>query len=176
MLSKHVLAILVENKPGVLARVAGLFGRRGFNIDSIAVGETAEPAISRMTIVVKADEKTLEQIVKQLNKLINVLKIGIIKSEGSVARELVMIKVKTTPENRQEILQIAASFRAKVVDVSLDSLIVEATGDSEKVKALQGLLAHFGILEMVRTGKISILRGSRTTKNGETKHDEEADA
>jgi acetolactate synthase I/III small subunit len=166
---KHILAILVENKPGVLARVAGLFGRRGFNIDSLAVGETAEPTISRMTIQVDADEKTLEQVIKQLNKLINVLKIGLICPDGSVTRELTMIKVKTTPENRQEILQIIDSFRAKVVDVALDSLIVEVTGDSEKINALQRLLGHFGIMEMVRTGKVSILRGSLTTKNGNGK-------
>jgi acetolactate synthase I/III small subunit len=166
---KHVLAILVENKPGVLARVAGLFGRRGFNIDSIAVGETADPGISRMTIVVEGDEKTLEQVSKQLNKLINVLKVAQIFPEGSVTRELLMIKVRTMPENRQEILQIIDSFRAKVVDISLDSLIVEVTGDSEKLGALQRLLSHFGIMEIVRTGKVSILRGSKTTKNGEAR-------
>lgn len=167
---KHVLAVLVENKPGVLARVAGLFGRRSFNIKSLAVGETAEPSISRMTIVVEADEKTLEQIVKQLNKLINVIKISNITKEGAVTRELVMIKVKTNPETRQEIQQIVDSFRAKIVDVSLDSLIIEVTGDTEKLEALQCLLEHFGILEMVRTGKIAILRGGKTTKNGEVKN------
>ncbi len=166
---KHVLAILVENKPGVLARVAGLFGRRGFNIDSIAVGETAEPGISRMTIVVDGDERTLEQVSKQLNKLINVLKVARIYPEGSVTRELLMIKVKTAHENRQDILQIIDSFRAKVVDISLDSLVVEVTGDSGKLEALERLLSHFGIMEIVRTGKVSILRGSSTTKNGEAR-------
>lgn len=166
---KHILAILVENKPGVLARVAGLFGRRAFNIDSIAVGETAEPGISRMTIVVDGDERTLEQVSKQLHKLINVIKVARIYPEGSVTRELVMIKVKTLPENRQEILQIIDSFRAKVVDISLDSLIVEVTGDAGKVEALKRLLGHFGIMEIVRTGKVSILRGAKTTKNGEAR-------
>lgn len=166
---KHILAILVENKPGVLARVAGLFGRRGFNIDSIAVGETAEPGISRMTIVVEGDERTMEQVSKQLNKLVNVLKVARIYPEGSVTRELLMLKVKTLPENRQEILQIVDSFRAKVVDISLDSLVVEVTGDSGKLEALQRLMGHFGIMEIVRTGKVSIFRGSKTTKNGEAR-------
>ncbi len=163
---RHILAVLVENKPGVLARVAGLFGRRGFNIDSIAVGETSDPAISRMTIVVEADEKTLEQIDKQLNKLINVLKVSNVTREAAVLRELVMIKVKISPETRQEVQHILDSFRAKIVDVSLNSLIIEVTGDMEKLEALQNLLEHFGILEMVRTGKIAILRGNKITKNG----------
>lgn len=163
---KHILAVLVENKPGVLARVAGLFSRRGFNIDSIAVGETTDSAISRMTIMVEADEKTLEQIDKQLNKLVNVLKVSNLTREGVVMRELVLIKVRTSPETRQEIQHIIDSFRAKIVDVSLNSLIIEVTGDEEKLEALQNLLEHFGILEMVRTGKIAILRGSKITKNG----------
>ncbi|HHX76830.1 MAG TPA: acetolactate synthase small subunit [Firmicutes bacterium] len=163
---KHILAVLVENKPGVLARVAGLFSRRGFNIDSIAVGETTDPAISRMTIMVEADEKTLEQIDKQLNKLVNVLKVSNLTREGVVMRELMLIKVRTSPETRQEIQHIIDSFRAKIVDVSLNSLIIEVTGDEEKLEALQNLLEHFGILEMVRTGKIAILRGSKITKNG----------
>lgn len=166
---KNILAVLVENKPGVLTRVAGLFSRRGFNIDSLAVGETTDPEISRMTIVVDADEKTLEQVVKQLNKLINVIKISNITNKGVVVRELLLIKVKTTSGTRQEILQIVDSFRAKVVDLSLDSVVIEVTGDNQKLAALQNLLEHFGILELVRAGKIGILRGSKTTKNGEVK-------
>ncbi len=168
-MKQHILVILVDNKPGVLTRVAGLFGRRGFNIESIAVGETVDTAISRMTIVVRADDKTFEQIVKQLNKLINVIKVGNITGGSAVTRELILIKVRTTPENRQEVQYIVDSFRAKVIDVSLESLTIEVTGNIEKLEALQRLLEHFGVLEMVRTGKVAILRGSKTTKNGEAK-------
>ena len=168
-MKQHILVILVDNKPGVLTRVAGLFGRRGFNIESIAVGETMDSGISRMTIVVNADDKTFEQIVKQLNKLINVIKVSNITGNSAVTRELILIKVRTTPENRQEVQYIVDSFRAKVIDVSLESLTIEVTGNIEKLTALQNLLEHFGILEMVRTGKVAILRGSKTTKNGEVK-------
>lgn len=166
---KHVLAVLVENKPGVLVRVAGLFARRGFNIESLAVGRTADPAISRMTIEVDADELMLEQIIKQLNKLINVLRISNLTLEPSVNRELVMIKVRADAANRSEIQQIVETFRAKIVDVSLQSLIIEVTGNEEKIEAILLLLSHYGILEIVRTGKIALLRGSKTTKNGEGK-------
>ena len=164
---KHILAVLVENKPGVLVRVAGLFARRGFNIESLAVGKTRVPAISRMTIEVEADDKTLEQVIKQLNKLINVIKISNLTREPSVNRELVMIKVQADAKNRSEIQQIVETFRAKIVDVSLDTLIIEVTGNEEKLEAIQLLLSHYGILEIVRTGKIALLRGSKTTKNGE---------
>ena len=166
---KYVLAVLVENKPGVLVRVAGLFARRGFNIESLAVGKTREPGISRMTIEVDADEKTLEQVIKQLNKLINVIRISNLTAEPSVNRELVLIKVKADSRNRAEIQQIVETFRAKIVDVSLDSLIIEITGNEEKLEAIALLLSHYGILEVVRTGKIALLRGSKTTKNGEVK-------
>jgi acetolactate synthase-1/3 small subunit len=164
---KHILAVLVENKPGVLVRVAGLFARRGFNIESLAVGKTRVPDISRMTIEVEADDKTLEQVIKQLNKLINVIKISNLTREPSVNRELVMIKVQADAKNRSEIQQIVETFRAKIVDVSLDTLIIEVTGNEEKLEAIQLLLSHYGILEIVRTGKIALLRGSKTTKNGE---------
>jgi len=166
---KYLLAVLVENKPGVLVRVAGLFARRGFNIESLAVGKTVDPAISRMTIEVEADEKTLEQVVKQLNKLINILRISNLTHEPSVNRELVMIKVKANATNRAEIQQIVETFRAKIVDVSLHSVIIEITGNEEKLEAILLLLSHYGILETVRTGKIALLRGSKITKNGEAK-------
>lgn len=164
---KHILAVLVENKPGVLVRVAGLFARRGFNIKSLAVGETRDPAISRMTIEVDADDKELEQVVKQLNKLINVIRIANLTQEPSVNRELLMIKVKAEAKNRSEIQQIVETFRAKIVDVSLQTLIIEVTGNEEKLEAIQLLLSHYGILEIVRTGKVALIRGSKTTKNGE---------
>lgn len=164
---KHVLAVLVENKPGVLVRVAGLFARRGFNIESLVVGKTVDQTISRMTIEVEADEKTLEQIVKQLNKLINILKISNLTNEPSVNRELIMIKVTANATNRAEIQQIVETFRAKIVDVSLNSLIIEITGNEEKLEAILLLLSHYGILETARTGKIALLRGSKTTRNGE---------
>ncbi|MBT9166780.1 MAG: putative acetolactate synthase small subunit [Syntrophomonadaceae bacterium] len=166
---KYILAVLVENKPGVLVRVAGLFARRGFNIESLAVGKTMNPSISRMTIEVEADEKTLEQVVKQLNKLINILRISNLTNEPSVNRELVMIKVNTNAANRAEIQQIVETFRAKIVDVSLQSVIIEITGNEEKLEAIMLLLSHYGILETVRTGKIALLRGSKVTKNGEVK-------
>jgi acetolactate synthase I/III small subunit len=168
---KYVLAILVENKPGVLVRVAGLFARRNFNIESLAVGKTMDDSISRMTIEVDADDKTLEQVVKQLNKLINVIKVSNLTLEPSVNRELVMLKVKADAKNRAEVQQIVETFRAKIVDVSLDSLIIEITGNEDKLEAIQLLLSHYGILEIVRTGKIALLRGSKTTKNGEVKED-----
>ncbi len=159
---KSVLAVLVEDKPGVLTRVAGLFSRRGFNIDSLAVGETNEPGISRMTITVDEDSATLEQVVKQLNKLINVLKISNITEDPSVSRELMLIKVQAEPDTRGDIQQIVETFRGKVVDVSLDSLIIEVTGDAEKLEAIKLLLQHYGIKEIVRTGNIAMVRGSKT--------------
>lgn len=164
---KHILAVLVENKPGVLVRVAGLFARRGFNIESLAVGKTRDPAISRMTIEVDGDDKDLEQVVKQLNKLINVIRIANLTQEPSVNRELLMIKVKAEAKNRSEIQQIVETFRAKIVDVSLQTLIIEVTGNEEKLEAIQLLLSYYGILEIVRTGKVALIRGGKTTKNGE---------
>lgn len=164
---KHILAVLVENKPGVLVRVAGLFARRGFNIESLAVGKTKDPVISRMTIEVDGDDKELEQVVKQLNKLINVIRIANLTQEPSVNRELLMIKVKAEAKNRAEIQQIVETFRAKIVDVSLQTLIIEVTGNEEKLEAIQLLLSHYGILEIVRTGKVALIRGGKTTKNGE---------
>ncbi len=166
---RYVLAVLVENKPGVLVRVAGLFARRGFNIESLAVGTIVDKSVSRMTVEVEADERTLEQIIKQLYKLINVLKVSNLTNEPSVHRELAMIKVRANPTNRAEIQQILETFRAKTVDVSQQSLIAEVTGNEEKIEAIITLLSSYGILEIVRTGKISLLRGSKTTKNGDSR-------
>ncbi|MCF6096085.1 acetolactate synthase small subunit [Thermovorax subterraneus] len=158
---KATLAVLVENHPGVLARVAGLFARRGFNIESLAVGPTDNPEISRMTIVVDGDERIIEQIKKQLNKLIDVIKVSFIEPENSVSRELVMIKVNTEPEKRSEIIGIAEIFRANIIDVSRDSMIIELTGDKDKVNAMEEILRPFGIKELVRTGIIAMNRGSK---------------
>ncbi|MDI3281254.1 MAG: acetolactate synthase small subunit [Bacillota bacterium] len=158
---KHTLAVLVNNQPGVLARVAGLFSRRGFNIDSLAVGETEDPAVSRMTIVARADERTLEQITKQLHKLIDVLKVSDITQDDAVSRELALIKVSAEPPHRSEILQVVDIFRAKIVDVNEKSLIIEVTGDESKVEAMIQLLRPYGIREMVRTGKIAMVRGPK---------------
>lgn len=158
---KRTLAVLVRNQSGVLSRVAGLFSRRGFNIDSLAVGTTDDPEISRMTIVVDADESGVEQITKQLHKLIDVLKITDITQEDMVDRELALIKVNAEPATRSDILQVADIFRARVVDVGENSLIVEVTGDEGKVDAMIQLLRPHGIKEIVRTGMIAMVRGSK---------------
>jgi acetolactate synthase-1/3 small subunit len=167
-MSQHTLSVLVENKPGVLARVAGLFSRRGFNIESLAVGTTESPAVSRMTIVVDAEHSPLEQVTKQLNKLVHVLKIVELIDAESVERELQLIKVATTGDTRSEIIEIAGIFRANVVDVDADSLIVEATGSADKLAALVRLLEPYGIRELVRSGMIALGRGSRSITEGRT--------
>lgn len=159
-MSTHILSVLVENKPGVLARIAGLFARRGFNIDSLAVGETEDPSVSRMTIVCSAAGKPLEHITKQLHKLINVLKIAELPHDDSVERELAMIKVGVSAGKRAEVLEVAEIFRAKVLDVDPNALTIEATGAPEKIVALEELLRPYGIVEMVRTGRIALARGS----------------
>ena len=161
---KTTLSVLVENHPGVLSRVAGLFSRRGFNIDSLAVGTTENPDISRMTIVVEGDEYVVEQVKKQFNKLIDVIKVSKILPEDSVTRELVLIKVDAEPHIRSEIIQIAEIFRANIVDVSRKSMTLELTGDKEKVLAFEELLKPFGIKELVRTGVIAVNRGTNTIK------------
>jgi acetolactate synthase-1/3 small subunit len=158
---KHTLSVLVENKPGVLTRVASLFARRGFNIDSLAVGITEDPTLSRMTIVVAADEVAIEQVTKQLHKLINVLKIQDLDPKEMIDRELVLFKVNAAPERRHEIIEIANVFRAKIVDVGRASLTIEATGTSDKLAAMEDLLRAYGIKELARTGKIALARGSR---------------
>lgn len=158
---KHTLAVLVENKSGVLSRVSSLFSRRGYNIDSLAVGVTEDPSISRMTIVVQGDDHVLEQVTKQLNKLVDVIKVSDIGGDEAVERELALIKVAADVSTRTEIIQIADIFRAKVVDVAPKSMTVEVTGDEAKIQAIEKLLRQFGIKEMARTGKIALVRGPK---------------
>lgn len=165
-MAKHTLSVLVENRSGVLSRVAGLFSRRGFNIDSLAVGVTENPEVSRMTIVVNGDDYTVEQVNKQLNKLIDVIKIRTLEPNDSLSRELALIKVNATASTRSEIIQIVEIFRAKIVDVSKSTLTVEISGGTEKVAALEDMLKQFGIKEIVRTGTISIERGNKYIKAG----------
>ncbi len=157
--TKHTLVALVENKPGVLNRVASLFRRRGFNIESIAVGHSEQLGLSRMTVVVNGDFAQVEQVRKQLDKLINVVRVSDITEENIVARELALIKVKATAATRSEIIQIVDIFRANIVDVASDSLTVEVTGDEDKVKSLLELLRSFGVKEISRTGRIALTRG-----------------
>jgi acetolactate synthase-1/3 small subunit len=157
-MSLHTISVLVEDQPGVLARVAGLFARRGFNIDSLAVGPTEEPGLSRMTIVVNVQHKPLEQVEKQLHKLINVLKVVEQAPGRAVERELALIKVRTAPEDRARIMEVAGIFRAHVVDVSTSTLTVEATGQPEKIEALRELLEPYGIVELARTGRVALAR------------------
>jgi acetolactate synthase-1/3 small subunit len=158
---KHTISLLVENKPGVLSRVAGLFSGRGFNIESLSVAETTEPNISRMTILTTGNDQILEQITKQLNKLINVLKVTDYKSNQYVGRELALIKVSVNDENRSEILSIIDIFRGKVVDVGSESYTVEITGDENKMKAILDLFRPMGIKEVARTGCAALTRGSK---------------
>jgi acetolactate synthase-1/3 small subunit len=160
--SKHTISVLVENRAGVLARIAGLFSARGYNIDSLAVGETEDPTISRMTIVVKGDESVLEQVEKQLNKLIDIIKVSDYKQIPHIERDLALIKVRADKLNRSELLQIADVFRAKIVDVSSGSVIVEATGSEEKIEALISMLDSFGIQEVSRTGIVAMARGGKS--------------
>ncbi|RKY57759.1 MAG: acetolactate synthase small subunit [Candidatus Latescibacterota bacterium] len=158
---KHTIAALVENRFGVLARIAGLFSARGFNIDSLTVGETEDPTISRMTIVVEGDDRVLEQVMKQLNKLVDVIKVSDISSQKFVDRELVLIKVNAPRSRRSEIMEIAEVFRAKIVDISPNTLTIEATGNEDKIKAIIGMLKPFGIKELARTGRVAMLREFR---------------
>lgn len=162
---KHTLAILVENKPGVLTRVAGLFSRRGFNIESLAVGVTENSDTSRITIVVSGDDNILEQVEKQLNKLIDIIRVSDIPPEDSVSRELALIKVGVDSTTRAEVMQIVDIFRAKIVDVGIKSIVVEVTGDESKINAIEQLLRQFGIKEMVRTGRIAMNRGAKVVQS-----------
>ena len=159
-MAKHTLIALVEDKPGVLNRVASLFRRRGFNIESIAVGHTEMPHLSRMTIVVDGTTASVEQVRKQLDKLIDVVKVTDITVDSMVARELAMVKVRATPSTRSEIIQIVDIFRANIVDVASDSVTVEVTGDEDKIDSLFRLLKGFGIREVARTGRIVMTRGA----------------
>src|SRR6056297_1510482 len=156
-MSRHTLSVLVEDKPGVLARVASLFSRRGFNIESLAVGPTELPEVSRMTIVVNVDRLPLEQVTKQLNKLINVLKIVELEEDTSVQREIMLVKVKANLDTRSHILETVQLFRAKVVDVT-----IEATGAHDKLEALLRVLEPFGVTELVKSGLVAVGRGSRS--------------
>jgi acetolactate synthase I/III small subunit len=160
----HTVSVLVENRPGVLARISALFARRGFNIDSLAVGETEDPAVSRMTIVVRADGPPVEQMVKQLHKLINVLRIAELPHDGSVERELALIKVGVDAGRRAEVLEVVEIFRAKVVDVDPVSLVIEMTGAPEKVRAFEDLMNNYGIVELARTGRVALGRGAAGLK------------
>jgi len=156
---RHVLAILVENKPGVLTRVAGLFARRGFNIQSLVVGESEDPRLSRMTIAIDGEEHPIDQVMKQLHKLINVVKVRDLDPQSMVACELMLLKVNADGARRSEVLQIAEIFKTKIVDVEKQAIILQATGDTEKLESLYELLKPIGILEVVRTGTIAIGRG-----------------
>ena len=164
-MSRHTLSVLVENKPGVLARVASLFSRRGFNIDSLAVGPTELPEVSRMTIVVNVEELPLEQVTKQLNKLVNVIKILEHDQGSAVERELMLVKVRSDGDNRARIMEIADVFRVNVVDVTHGTLTLEASGKPEKLEALLGLLRDFGVVELSRTGRVALGRGDRGIKD-----------
>ena len=156
---RHTISVLVENKSGVLARVAGLFSARGFNIDSLAVGETEDPAISRMTIVVRGNENILEQVEKQLNKLVDVIKVSDFAGVPHLERDLALIKITSDKAKRSEIMQIVDIFRGKIVDVSSESLIVEITGDENKIQAFIKMIMPFGVKEMIRAGVVAMGRG-----------------
>ena len=162
MTNRHTLAVLVENKPGVLTRVAALFARRAFNIKSLAVGETEHPEISRMTIIVDADSAPIEQVVKQLNKLINVLKVAELEPEDSVERRLLLMKVQADETRRTSVLQIVDLFRAHVVDVQPESVVIESIGSLSKLEALLRALEPYGVTELVQSGAVAIGRGSRS--------------
>ncbi|MGN6271731.1 MAG: acetolactate synthase small subunit [Protaetiibacter sp.] len=161
-MSQHVLSLLVEDKPGLLTRVAGLFARRGFNINSLAVGPTEVPGLSRITVVAEVDELPLEQVTKQLNKLVNVIKIVELDPEASVYREHLLIKVRVDNTTRSQILEAVNLFRARVVDVSPDALVIEVTGDSGKVQALLRVLEPYGIREIAQSGLLAIGRGGKS--------------
>ena len=156
---KHTLSILVENKPGVLTRVAGLFARRGFNIESLVVGESEDPRLSRMTITIDGAEQPIDQVTKQLHKLINVVKIRDLDPESMVARELALMRINADGDKRTEVLQLAEIFRAKVVDVDRKTMTLEVTASPDTLEALEKLLQPLGIIEIVRTGTVAIGRG-----------------
>jgi acetolactate synthase-1/3 small subunit len=160
---RHTLSVLVENKPGVLVRVAGLFARRGFNIDSLVVAETEDEALSRMTITVAEQDRSVEQITKQLHKLVNVLKITTLDASESVERELLLIKVKADSASRPEIMQMVELFGARIAHVGSEVLMIEMTGERDKVSAFTELLQPFGVVELMRTGRLAMSRGKKAT-------------
>ena len=161
-MSRHTLSVLVEDQPGVLARVAALFSRRGFNIESLAVGGTELPDVSRMTIVVNVEDLPLEQVTKQLNKLINVLKIVELEPSQSVEHQLVMVKVRADQEFRSQVIEVAELFKCKVIDVCADAITMEATGSHEKIDGLLKMLEPYGIKELVQSGVVAVARGPRS--------------
>ncbi len=161
-MNRHTLSVLVENKPGVLTRVAGLFARRGFNIHSLAVGPTEHSDVSRITVVVDVEDLPLEQVTKQLNKLISVIKIVELEPQASVQRELLLVKVRADMQNRTHVLETARLFRAKVVDVAPEAVTIEVTGNPEKLEAFLKVLEPFGIRELVQSGMVAIGRGGRS--------------
>ena len=158
---RHTISVLVENKFGVLARISGLFSARGFNIDSLSVGETIDPTISRMTLVTTGDDQIIEQVIKQLRRVIDVIKVSDLSDAEYVEREMVLLKVSAEPHNRAEILRISDIFRGKIVDVSPKTLTLEVTGVQDKILALIDLLKPFGIIEVARTGKVAMTRGKK---------------
>ena len=166
MNDRHTLSVLVENKPGVLTRIAGMFARRGYNIHSLAVGPTEDARVSRLTLVVGTEAVQLEQIIKQLNKLVNVLKIVELEQDQAIEREMQLVKVNADPVTRSQIIEIAEVFRAKIVDVDHDSITVEVAGNPSKLEAMQQLLAPYGIRELVRSGTIALARGTRSITDG----------
>jgi len=162
--SRHTISLLVENRFGALTRIAGLFSGRGFNIESLSVAQTVDPTISRMTIVTRDEGQIIEQIIKQLRKLIDVIKVVDLSEDDYVEREMALIKVEAQPENRAEILRVVDIFRGKVIDVSATTYTLEITGDEEKLEALINLLKPIGIIEIARTGKVALARGNRVLK------------
>jgi len=161
LVKQHIVSVLVENRAGTLSRVSGLFSRRGFNIDSLTVGETEDPAISRMTIAVTGEERVLEQIIKQLEKLVDVIAVRGLDTASCLRREIMLVKIGADEKNRPAVLEIAGIFRARIVDVSQSTITVEATGSAEKLNGLLLLLRSYGILELARTGLVSLERGTR---------------
>ena len=170
---RHVISVLVENQFGVLARIAGLFSGKGFNIDSLCVAETPDPRYSRMTLVTHGDERVIDQTVKQLNKLIDVIRVSDLTHEAHVERELVLVKVAAEGSTRGEIIQIAEIFRARIVDVASKSLTIETTGDEGKINALINMLRPYGLMEVARTGKIALSRGTRRMSDATSRGAEE---
>ena len=166
MMKQHVVSALVENRAGTLSRVSGLFSRRGFNIDSLTVGETADKSISRMTIAVSGNDSVLEQIIKQLGKLVDVIAVRELEPDSCVRREIMLIKVGADEKNRHAVIEIAGIFRSRIVDVSRDTITIEATGDIEKLDGLVLILEPYGVLELARTGLVALERGSAVMDSG----------
>ena len=166
---RHTIAVMVKNQAGVLSRVSNLFSARGYNIDSLVVGITDDPGVSRMTIVVKGDDRVIDQVEKQLNKLVDVIKVVDLTNEDFIARDLALIKVKAEPNTRSQVMEIVQCFDGKIVDVALKSFIIEVTGKESKINAMVELLRNYGVLEMVRTGEVAISRGKKVHEEEEKK-------